>query len=441
MLDRPALELAAMLRRREVSSVELTRACLDTIAARDRDIAAFVDVSPRRALAAARRADHLLARGGELPPFLGVPTGIKDHEPVRFHFTRLGSAAFRWLVAPYDGHVARACKRAGFVIVGKTSCSELTLLPIVDVAIHAPTRNPHDLSRYSGGSSGGAAAAVAAGMLPIAPGADGGGSIRIPAAFCGLVGFKVTRGALPNPYGLIDASQLCTIGPVARTVRDAAALLDALAAQPDGSFARALGAAIPRLRVRVLVTPPIATAVDAEIEAATRALAERLAALGHDVSDAPPMRVGDLDDFIPIMAQMAALVPVLPGMERRLQPATRWMRERGRGVSRARARALAEQLAARVLAWFGDADVVVSPTVGDLAPEVGSFRALDGEGTFRAIAPIGAFTAPFNLSGQPAVSLPVATTRSGLPIGVQLVGRLGADRLLLSLADRILATM
>jgi amidase len=427
-----------LLRRREVSSVELVRASLDAIAARDREIAAFVDVSPRRALAAARRADARLAGGGELPPFLGVPTGIKDHEPVRFHYTRIGSRAFRWLIAPFDGHVAMACKRAGFVIVGKTSTSELTILPIVDTELHPPTRNPHDLSRYAGGSSGGAAAAVAAGMLPIAPGADGGGSIRIPAALCGLVGFKPTRGALPNPYGRLDVAGISTIGPLARTVRDSAALLDALAARPDGTFARAVRGAVPRLRVRVLVEPPIEVAVDPEVAAATRAAARRLADAGHDVDDARPLVAGGLDEFLPIMARMVARVPMLPAMERSLQPVTRWMRERGRGVTRAEASDRARRMSARITDWFGDADVIVSPTVACLAPVVGSFRDLDGEGLFRAVAPLAAFTAPFNVSGQPAVSLPLSTTSRGLPIGLQLIGRAGADRLLLALSARLL---
>jgi amidase len=438
VLDRPALELAAMLRRREVSSVELVRASLDAISKRDGELCAFVDVSPRRALAAARRADEMLAHRGVHPPFLGVPTGIKDHEPVRFHYTRLGSRAFRWLIAPYDGHVAHACKRAGFVIVGKTATSELTILPIVDVDLHPPTRNPHDPARYSGGSSGGAAAAVAGGMLPIAPGADGAGSIRIPAAFCGLVGFKATRGALPNPYGRLDAAGISMIGPLARTVRDAAALLDALSANPDGTFARAVGEPVPRLRVRVLVRPPIATAVEPEIEAATRAVARRLADDGHDVDEAPPL-AGDLDEFLPLMARMVARVPLLPGMERLLQPTTRWMRERGRNVSRAEATALGARISQRIVDWFGNADLVVTPTVARHAPEVGAFRGLDGEGVFRAVAPLGAFTAPFNLSGQPAVTLPVARSAQGLPIGVQLVGRAGADRLLLALAAALLS--
>lgn len=223
-----ALDLAARLRRREVSSVELTRATFAAIAEKDPAVHAFVDVGERRALRAAEEADRRLRRGGTLPPFLGVPTAIKDSELVRFLHTRVGSRAFKWVVSPVDGKLARRCREGGFVIVGKTSTSELTILPFVDTDLGPPTRNPCSLDRYAGGSSGGAAAAVAAGMLAIAPGSDGAGSIRLPAAFCGLVGVKPGRGALFNEHRAVDASDLSGIGPLARTVRDAAALMDVL---------------------------------------------------------------------------------------------------------------------------------------------------------------------------------------------------------------------
>jgi amidase len=432
-----ALELAERLRRREVSSVELVRATLDTIRARDRELGAFVEVAGRRALMQARRADALRARGAKLPPFLGVPTAIKDHEPVRGLGTRIGSRAFRWLVSPIDGYVARAMRRAGFIIVGKTTCSELTILPFVHVSLHAPTRNPHDLSRYGGGSSGGAAVAVAAGMLPIAPGSDGGGSIRIPAAFCGLVGLKTGRDTVPNPYGMLDAVGISSLGPLAKTVRDAAALTDALSQHPDGSFARAVDAAIAPLRVKVLLRSPLADVdVAPEHAAAATAVGRRLEELGHGVAEATPF-VGVLDDFLPIMARMVARVPLLPGMVRLLEPSTQWLRERGRGITHGDVVATGERLSRDVLSWFGDADVVVSPTVAQPAPKVGSFANKTGEDVFRTAATLGAFTAPFNISGQPAISIPWGTTATGLPIGVQLVARRGADHLLIALAAQL----
>jgi amidase len=431
-----ALELAKQLRKREVSSVELVRQALDAIRARDPELGAFIEVAGRRALMQARRADLALRRGSKAP-FLGVPTAIKDHEPVRGLGTRIGSRAFKWLVSPIDGYVARKCRHAGFVIVGKTTCSELTILPYVHCALHAPTRNPHDLERYGGGSSGGAAVAVAAGMLPIAPGSDGAGSIRIPAAFCGLVGFKTGRGVLPNPAGMLDVVGISQLGPLAHTVRDAAAMIDALSLHPDGSFARAVDAPVPKLRVKLLLRPALADVqVAAEHASAAIAVGRRLEDLGHGVAESTPI-TRELDEFLPIMARMVARVPLLPGMVRLLEPSTQWLRERGRGITRGDVVATGERLARDVIDWCGDADIVVSPTVAQPAPRVGAFSQLDGEGVFRAAAALGAFTAPFNVSGQPAITIPWGKTSSGLPIGVQLVARRGNDRQLIALAARL----
>jgi amidase len=424
-----ALELAARLRRRELSSVELVRHCLGAIRRANPDLGSFVAVAEARALREAAGADRRLARG-DRAPFLGVPTAIKDIEHVRGHATRMGSRAFRWLYAPLDGGTARACRRAGFVLLGKVATSELAILPIID---DPPARNPHDRARYAGGSSGGSAAAVAANLIPIAPGSDGGGSIRIPASFCGLVGWKTSRGALASPFGPFDPVGISVLGPIARTARDAAALGDVLAGQ--ARYAGACDDRVPPLRVRVLAASPL-VAVDPEVAAATIAVARRLAAAGHAVDDAPPVD-GELDEFLPIMAYMVARVPLLPGMARRLQASTRWLHGVGRTVTRQACAAAGARLGHRVRAWFGDADVAVTPTVGVLPPRVGAFAGLTGEATFRAAAALGAFTAPFNVSGQPAISIPAGRSRDGVPIGVQLVGRPGADRLLLALAEQL----
>src|SRR6185369_3746035 len=176
-LPRSALDLATMLRRRTLSSVDLVRHHLEVVERRNPELGSFVEVRAERAIAAARRADALLARGGDVPAFLGVPTGIKDHEHVRGCFSRVGSRAFKWVLSPVDGPVAAACRRGGFVFLGKLATSELAILPFIHTALHPPARNPIDPNHYAGGSSGGSAAAVAGGMMPIAPGSDGGGSI------------------------------------------------------------------------------------------------------------------------------------------------------------------------------------------------------------------------------------------------------------------------
>ncbi len=434
-----ALELAARLRRREISSVELTKATFAAIAEKDGELGAFVDLDERRALAAAGAADKRLARGGKLPPFLGVPTAIKDHEHVRFLHTRVGSRALSWVISPIDSKVTQRCREGGFVIVGKTSCSELTILPFVDTELGPPTRNPHSREHYAGGSSGGAAAAVAGGLLPIAPGSDGAGSIRLPASFCGLVGVKPGRGTLFNEHPRVDVADIGVIGPLAKDVRDAAAMTDVLGGRVElatkSSFLSATERVPAKLRVRIGLKSPLA-ALDPEVSAAVERAGRCLAALGHDVDEGPSLPDIGAEEFLPIMARLMANVPLPPMTSRFLQPTTRWMRDIGRGVSDAEAAARRKALERQLDVWFdaSAADAWLLPTSAVLPPKVGQFRGLDGERMFRAVVPIGAFTAGFNVSGQPAVSLPAGKSRSGLPIGVQLVCKRGDDRRLFGLA-------
>lgn len=436
LLSRSALDLAAALRRREISSVELVGAALE--AGERSELAAWVELAPDSALAAARKADAALARGGDLPRFLGVPTGIKDHEQVAWMGVRAGSRALSWARSPIDGKLARRCRAAGFVLAGKLSTSELTILPFVHTDLHPPTRNPHDPSRYAGGSSGGSAAAVAGGLLPIAPGSDGAGSIRIPASFCGLVGVKPGRGALFHEHTVADPLELSAVGPLARDVRDAAALLDVLAGDalhhdtpPPGSYLAAVDERPGRLRVRVCTTSPLVE-VEPEIAAAVAEIGERLAALGHEVRPLSTGLNGTVEEFVPIMGAMMAAMWMPGFLEARLQPTTQWMRAAGRGVSRAELRQRVQDLERRVLAWIGEADVWVFPASPLTPPTVGQFEGLDGGATFFSAARYGAFTAPFNLAGLPAASIPVGRGADGLPIGVQIVTARGQERLLMA---------
>ncbi len=390
--------------------------------------------------------DRRLRSPADLPIFAGVPTGIKDSDHVRFMGTRAGSKALAWVVSPIDSLLARRCRQGGFTILGKTSTSELTILPFVDTELAPPTRNPLHVDSYSGGSSGGASAAVAADMVPIAPGSDGAGSIRLPASFCGLVGFKPGRGVLFHEHKTVDPYEISSNGPIARNVRDAAALADVLAGRStlastanEGSFLGALDKPLRRLRIRWSTKSPL-TVVDRTIATKIESLARVLAELGHDVEEGDPFE-GTVEEFLPLMAHMMRTIPIPPWLEHRLQPTTRWMRDQGRGHSRASVLGVGERLARKVLANFGDADAWLLPTCARRPLYVGELSAMSGEEVFRAVVPIGAFTAPFNVSGQPAVSIPAGLDDTGMPIGAQIVGRPHRDRMVLKLAAELEAAM
>lgn len=430
-----ALEQARMIGDREVSAEELLDAHLEPIEARNADLQAFVQLFEGWARRHARRIDRSYKRWpDELPTFWGVPFAIKDNDPMKWTFTRVGSRAYRFAWTPFDSLAVKRLRAAGFVMVGKTTTSEFALLPIVEPDIHPPTRNPWNEEHTAGGSSGGAAAAVAARMLPIAHGADGGGSIRIPASFCGLYGYKASRDVMPHFYGPLESVKLSVAGALARTVEDSAGVLDALCGRPvsgAGSWLdRSRGEPREHLRVRFVTTTQIGK-VDPEIADAVRRVAAVLEAMGHDVSEGEAIE-GNIDEFVPVYGRLAANIPILS--ERSVQTPTAWLRSIGRNYSNKDVRAINSRLADRMHGWFGDIDICITPTVGEPAPRVNAFSHLDGREQFRANAELGAFTAPFNITGQPAASLPVGTTADGLPIGVQIVGRKDEDELILRLS-------
>ena len=444
-LDQGALAQAALVRAGQLSSVELVRGYLARIARLNSRLHAFVDVHERRALAAARRADDARSRwrasgaAGPRPLFDGVPIGIKDTDAVRFAWNRAGSRAYRYVWMPVDAPAIALLRRAGFVILGKTSTSELALMPVVETDLHAPTATPWNLAHSAGGSSGGSASAVAAGLLPIGHAADGGGSIRIPASFCHLFGFKASRGTIPDFYAAMDHVGLSVMGSVAHHVEDAAAVLDVY--RGDGTFpappaALAVSAreAPPRgLRIALCLRSPIA-AVDPEIAGAVERIAHVLEGLGHHVEPVEPP-AGVLDDFLPVYGRLAANPPALG--ERHFQPVTRWLREIGRRVTKAEAVEANARLAARIVAWFGDYDLALSPTVGRPVPRIGEFDGLAPEAQFRAAAELGGFTAAFNMTGQPSASIPAGISAAGLPMGAMLTARRGEDLALLRLCHTL----
>ncbi|MBS1150103.1 MAG: Amidase [Myxococcaceae bacterium] len=427
-----ALEQARLIRERKLSSSELVGLYLDRIARHDPALGSFVQVLEENGRAAARKMDAAPREGR--PPFHGVPTGIKDLNLARGTFTRMGSKAFRYFYSPIDDVTTAAIRRAGFVILGKLSTSELGAMPVTEPAIHLPTRNPWDRAHTSGGSSGGSATAVAAGLLPIAQASDGAGSIRIPASLCGLVGHKASRYAIPNDYGRIDPAGMITIGPLGRTVDDVAAMLDVLAGRRgETSFLASAQRPRSQLTVRFTTTSPIGKATP-EIAAVVIDVVKRLERMGHHVEEGAPPE-GSLEEVVPIWQRQLARIPLLSDSS--LQPVTRWLRETGRHIPEAEVARRAAGVSERVLRWFGDADLWVTPTLPILAPRVGQWAGLGPEEAFRAAAVMGAFTAIFNLTGQPAVSVPAGISADGLPIGVQLVGRMNADGQVLAVARQL----
>jgi amidase len=440
VLRKSALEQAALIRRGLVSSVELTRAYLERIARLDPQLSAFVQVLGERALAEAKAHDR---KDADLPPFWGVPTAVKDLNAAKGSFSRFGSRAFERLFSPVDDATVAQLRRAGFVIVGKTATSELGALPVTEPDIHPPTRNPWDLARTAGGSSGGAGAAVAAGLVPIAQGSDGAGSIRIPAALNHLVGIKPSRGRVENSYGHDDRHIIYTCGPLARTVRDAAAMLDAMAGLSVGTPHWAPRPAAPflelcerrphKLRLRVVTTSRF-TETEPEIAAATLRIAHLAESLGHEVKDGAPQE-GSLEEFLPVWQRLTSEAPVHDWAL--TQPVTRWLAEAGAKIRPEDVRRLCETMAARVLAWFGDADAWITPSVAIAPPFVGEWKGLPPAEAFARAARLGAFTAPLNVGGQPAVSIPAGFSSAGHPIGVQLVGRSNDEGTILALARQL----
>ena len=367
--------------------------------------------------------------------------------------TKLGSVVFDGFVAPHDDFVVGKLLAAGTVSLGKTSTPELGLPCYTEPDVAPPSRTPWDLSRSAGGSSGGAGAAVAAGLLPVAQGSDGGGSIRIPASVCGLFGIKPARGRISAGPVVGDVTGLATSGPLARTVRDAAALLDAMAGPMPGdphwapppaqSFLAACEQEPGRLRIGRYADTPLAPAgVDPAVREAYDRASALLADLGHDVEDVPaPFDASLVPSFEVVWSVSAAGTPVDPAREHELRPLTRWLRERGRATTAVQftgAMAAIQLAARRAIAATAAYDVVLTPTLAGLPAPLGWFRdAGEPRAEFDRMVAWTPFTAVYNTSGQPAVSVPLHWTDEGLPVGVQLVGRPADETTLLRLSAQL----
>jgi amidase len=454
--DLTALEQAAAVRAGEVSPTQLVEHSLSRIEALDAGLGAFLTVTPERALGAAARAEERLRAGGELPPLLGVPTAIKDLNNTAGVRTTFGSRAMADFVPTVDDAVVTKLAAAGTISLGKTNTPEFGFPCYTDNELAGPARCPWDRSRLAGGSSGGAAVAVAAGMLPFAQGSDGGGSIRIPASINGVFGIKPTRGRVSNaPFGG-DVTGLGTNGPLARSVRDAAAMLDAMAGPvlgdpawapplPAGeTFLGAADRAPGRLRIgRYQESPIPGMELEPEVREAFDDAARLLADLGHQVEDVPSGLLGAdvLPSFERVWALSGTTLPVPRDRVPDLRPLTRELR--GRGLAMSAQDAMEAMLALRLFARrFLQAteryDVLLAPVCTMTARPLGWFDA-DGDGAedFERQKRYAAFTGLFNVTGQPAVSVPLYWTGSGLPVGSMLVGRPADEATLIALSAQV----
>lgn len=447
--DLTAIEQAEAVKRGEISPVEITEHYLDRIERLDGQIGAYVTVTGQRAIEQARG----LERGTPEGPLYGVPIPIKDLNLVKDVPIAFGSATYADFVAPVDDSVVERLRDAGTIMLGKTATPEFGLPCYTETSLSPPSRTPWDLTRSAGGSSGGAAAAVAAGLAPAAQGSDGAGSIRIPASVCGLFGIKPTRGRISFAPIIPDLAGLSTNGPIARTVADAAALLDVMAhnnpgdlyAAPPyrGTFLEHAVREPGRLRIARYAQPVVPdTEVHADVMTAYEEASKTLAALGHEIVDIdPPFGPDVVPQFVTLWFAFSCMHPVADDRLDRLRPLTTWLRERGFATPAPtflQAQA-ALQLATRFALLVTDAfDAVLTPTVTQPPRPVGWFEeGGDPEQTFERMKHFAAFPAIYNVSGQPAVNLPLHWNADGLPIGVMLAARVGDEATLISLSAQV----
>lgn len=467
-----AVELRDRLRAGEVTPTEVADHFLERIARANPELGAFVAVAPEDA----RERAAALTRAGARGTLWGLPSGDKDlwlraGVPARF-----GSRAFAGddaVLPPVSDEIVEVLDAAGTVSLGRTTAPELGFPAYTEPLAGPVARNPWDTSLGAGGSSGGAAVAVAAGLLPFAPGSDGGGSVRIPASACGVVGLKPSRGLVPAGSGQESVGGLVVNGPLARTTADTALLLEGMLSwAPDGRVAHPLTLRAPsaragdylaaarrgevggeggedvRGRFRVAVTTDSAwddfyeITVTPEARAALETGVAALTGLGHDVGSlslAPDPEFGAA--FRTLWMSGASAVPIDdPDRLDRLEPLTRWLIGRGRQVP---ARELAEALGTltrferRLVAQVAAYDAVVTPALAMTPRPLGWFDPQDPERNFAQQCQYTPWTSMLNVAGLPAITVPTRWTDDGLPMGVQLVGRPGGERALLALAAQL----
>jgi len=434
LVGRTAIELAAAVREGRASPLDVVEAHLEWIDSVDPSIHAFQVVRPdgvrEEARALASRADLR-----ELP-LAGVPVAIKDNLEMAGYATRNGTLASSEEPAASDDELVRRLRQAGAVPLGKTTVPELSLWPFTETAAFGATRNPWNLDHTPGGSSGGSGAAVAAAMAPLALGADGGGSIRIPASCCGLVGIKPGSGVVPAAAGHSTWVGMSEFGPLGTTVADTALMLDVLAGTRTY---RAVAPPSGPLRIAASShSPAVGVKLHPEVGRAFQATAEALRSSGHAVIPAnPPYRPTDSLPFLH-RAFVGGAEEADPLRFEALERRTRsWVRT-GRWLRRNRppATSTAEALRSRYQSWFdeGGYDLLLTPTLATPPLRIGAYQGKSLWPTILGLTRFMPYPPVMNLLGFPAMSVPAGRSSAGLPIGIQLAAPKGAEALLLSVA-------
>jgi amidase len=447
---------AELVRRGEVSAAELVEAAIARIEAVNPKLDAVIRTRYERAQAEA---------AGDLPdgPFRGVPILFKDLGcTVAGEPNACGVGPMRDQPWPVTSYLAEGFRKAGFVQLGRTNTPEMGTTVTTEPRSFPAARNPWDTGRSTGGSSGGSAAAVASGMVPVAHANDGGGSIRIPASECGLVGLKPNRGRVSQGPAIGEAWAGGTIdGVVTRTVRDAAGILDVISAQQPGDpyyappwprpLSAEVGADPGRLRIGMLDRPGADGYLDdPECRAAVASAARLLESLGHDVAESAPTAMFDeqlAEHFTNIIAAdtestfryFESLLGRPIGADE-IEPRNAFYRLAGSSldaVTYLESRAWIGMWARRMASWWADHDLLLTPTVGARPPELGWFTADEPEAEGPRIISFIPYTPQFNLTGQPALSLPLHWTPDGLPVGIQLVAAYGREDLLIRVASQV----
>jgi amidase len=453
-----ALELWTHLQRGHISPVELTQFILERAELANRELGAFAALTPDAALA---RARHVQDHQPRTDILWGLPLADKDLTARAGTPIAWGSRAFPDTVSERSDAIVDVLDRAGAVSIGKTATPEFGLYGYTEPFGRPPARNPWDPSLGAGGSSGGAAAAVAARVLPFAPASDGGGSIRIPAAACGLVGLKPSRGRVPSGSALDSVAGLAVKGPIARTVTDAALLFDAMLDRRNGRLQHPFSVGAPgfddgdylgvatrgegRFTLGLLTNSPwdddTKITVAPEARAAVDVALEQFASIGHAVEDVT-LDHGNVypDAFRTIWQVSAAMLPVDGDTIGLLEPVTQELVARGRRIS---ARTLAETLSLlatferRVIEQFDRFDAVITPTLALTPRRIGWHDVADPDRNFTQQVQYSPFTSFVNVAGLPAITLPVSETPEGIPMGVQLIGRPGGEDVLLSIGAQL----